>query len=316
MMDHTDRYFRYFLRLLTRRTLLYTEMIHSGAILANDPERVLAYDPVERPLALQLGGNDPQALARAAAIAEDLGYDEVDLNVGCPSLRVQSGRFGVRLMAEPERVAEAVAAMRACTELPVTVKHRIGFDQIDRYEDMARFVTVVAEAGCDRFAVHARKAWLQGLSPRENREVPPLRYEEVYRLKEELPKVAIEINGGIRTLAEVERHLEHVDGVMIGRAAVDDPCLLAEVDQVIFGEDSPGLSRAEIIDAMLPYIERHASEGVPLTFLLRPLRNLFAGRPGSRVWRRALSAVREGPFDPASVLALVPSASCLVPANE
>lgn len=316
MMDRTDRHFRYFLRLLTRRTLLYTEMVHTGAILETDPERLLAYDPVERPLALQLGGENPQALARAATIAEELGYDEVDLNVGCPSPRVQRGRFGVRLMAEPERVAEAVTAMRARVELPVTVKHRIGFDEIDRYEDLARFVEVVAEAGCDRFAVHARKAWLQGLSPRENREIPPLRYQDVYRLKEEFPHLAIEINGGIKTLAEAKLHLEHVDGVMIGRAVVDNPYFLAQADRVIFAGDAPALSREEIVRAMLPHLERNAAQGVPLTVLLRPLMTLFAGQRGSRAWRHGLSELRRTPFDPASILALVPFAPCPVPAHE
>ncbi|MDX1387987.1 MAG: tRNA dihydrouridine(20/20a) synthase DusA, partial [Acidobacteriota bacterium] len=231
MMDRTDRHYRRFVREITRRTLLYTEMITTGAVLQGDRDFLLGFSPEERPLALQLGGDDPEALSECARIAEDRGYDEVNLNVGCPSDRVRQGRFGACLMAEPERVADAVAAMREATSVPVTVKHRIGIDDLDRYEDMALFVRTVAGAGCDRFSVHARKAVLGGLSPKANRTVPPLRYEDVHRLKREHPGLRIEINGGIASLEEVRRQLEFVDGVMIGRAAYDDPFLLSTVDR-------------------------------------------------------------------------------------
>ena len=217
MMDRTDRHFRRLLRLISRHTLLYTEMVTSRAILHGDRERLLGFDPSERPLALQLGGDDPDQLSECARIANDLGYDEVNLNVGCPSDRVQSGNFGVCLMRTPERVAECVAAMRAAVELPVTVKHRIGVDELDRYEDMLGFVDVVAAAGCDRFTVHARKAWLHGLSPKQNRDVPPLRHADVHRLARERPELIIEINGGLRSLDQVDAELEHVDAVMLGR---------------------------------------------------------------------------------------------------
>lgn len=290
MMDRTDRHFRVLVRQLTRRTLLYTEMVHSGAVLHGDRERLLGFDPVEHPLALQLGGDDPAALAESGRIAEDLGYDEVNLNVGCPSDRVQQGSFGVCLMGRPERVAEAVAAMRRAVSIPVTVKHRIGFDDQDRYEDMLRFVDVVADAGCDRFTVHARKAWLRGLNPKENREVPPLRYEEVHRLKRERPELEIEINGGIGTLEAATRHLERVDGVMIGRAAYDDPYLLAPADREIFGDEAaPVRSRREVVEALVPYVESRRSTGEPLPRIVRHFLGLISGCPGARAWRRHLT---------------------------
>lgn len=297
MMDRTDRHCRAFLRRLTRHTLLYTEMITTGAVLHGDREHLLGHDEEERPLALQLGGDDPGELARAAEIAAEWGYDEVDLNVGCPSDRVQKGRFGACLMAEPERVAAAVAAMRDAVELPVTVKHRIGIDQADGYEDLLRFVTTVAAAGCDRFSVHARKAWLSGLSPKENRTVPPLRYELVHRLKRELPHLAVEINGGILDLAAAREHLAAgVDAVMIGRAAYDDPYLLAAADRDLFGESGEPPSRREVIERLLPYVEARLARGVPLKRLSRHLLGLFAGRPGARAWKRHLAenAHREG----------------------
>lgn len=297
MMDRTDRHFRAFLRCLTRRTLFYTEMITTGAVVHGDRDYLLGHDEVERPLALQLGGDDPDALARAAALAAEWGYDEVNLNVGCPSDRVQKGRFGACLMAEPERVAAGVAAMRAAVDLPVTVKHRIGIDEADRYEDMLRFVTVVAAAGCDRFSVHARKAWLSGLSPKENRTVPPLRHELVHRLKRELPHLAVEINGGILDLASARRHLEAgVDAVMIGRSAYDDPYLLAAADRDLFGDAAPPPSRREVIERLLPYLEAQRARGVPLKRLSRHVLGLFAGRPGARAWKRHLAenAHRDG----------------------
>ena len=291
MMERTDRHFRALLRRLTRHTLLYSEMITTGAVLHGDRDRLLAYSPDERPLALQLGGEDAGVLAACARIAWERGYDEVNLNVGCPSSRVQQGSFGACLMAAPAVVAEAVAAMRAAVPLPVTVKHRIGIDDADRYEDMTRFVEVVAAAGCDRFSVHARKAWLRGLSPKENRDLPPLRYADVYRLKRDYPHLAIEINGGILELAAVREHLEQgVDAAMIGRAAYDDPYLFAAADRDLFGDETaPPPSRREAVEAYLPYVEEQLAAGAPLKWMSRHLLGLFAGRPGARAWRRHLA---------------------------
>lgn len=286
MMDRTDRHFRYFMRCITRRTLLYTEMVTTAAIIHGDREKLIGFSPEEHPISLQLGGDNPQELVQCARIAEDWGYDEVNLNVGCPSDRVQSGNFGACLMAQPERVADCVAAMRAAVSIPVTVKHRIGIDDRDRYEDMVDFVQTVAEAGCRHFSVHARKAWLKGLSPKENRDVPPLRYEDVYRLKREFPHLWIEINGGITTLNQAEAHLQQVDAVMIGRAAYDNPYLFADVDQRFFGESASPLSRPAVVDAMLPYIDDWTSKGVKLSSMTRHMLLLFAGQPGSRTWKR------------------------------
>ena len=289
MMDRTDRHYRFFMRQITRRTLLYTEMVTIGAILKGDRDKTLGFDEREKPLALQLGGDDPRQLAACAAIAEDSGYDEVNLNVGCPSDRVQKGRFGACLMAEPSRVADAVAAMRDAVALPVTVKHRIGVDDLDRYEDMLAFVETVAAAGCDRFSVHARKAWLSGLSPKENREVPPLRYEDVYRLKRELPHCAVEVNGGVTTLDDAERYLSHVDGVMIGRAAYDRPYLFADADRRFYGAGDPPATRRQVVDALVPYLEHWHGCGMAVGHLTRHVLQLFAGQPGARAWRRYLS---------------------------
>lgn len=289
MMDRTDRHFRYFIRRITTRTLLYSEMVTTGAILRGDRERFLAFDPAERPLALQLGGDDPSDLARCAEIGAGYGYDEINLNVGCPSDRVQRGSFGASLMARPAQVAAAVEAMRSAVELPVTVKHRIGIDDLDRYEDMTAFVRAVAAAGCDRFSVHARKAWLKGLSARENRTVPPLRYEDVYRLKEEHPELSIEINGGIVDLDEAESHLNHVDGVMIGRAAYDNPYMLAETDCRIFREDLRAPTREEIVRRMVPYVQDCRDRDVYLSRVVRHMLGLYAGVRGARAWRRILT---------------------------
>ncbi len=290
MMQRTDRHFRVLLRQLSRETLLYTEMVTTGAILHGDRARHLGFDPIEHPIALQLGGDDPKALTESALIAVDWGYDEVNLNVGCPSDRVQSGRFGACLMAHPERVAEAVSMMRAKVDIPVTVKHRIGIDDLDRYEDMLNFVNVVSEAQADRFSVHARKAWLSGLSPKENRNIPPLRYEDVFRLKRERPDLIIELNGGIRSLDEMAQHLTKVDAVMIGRAAYDDPTLFSRVDSTFFGVADPGLSPVEVVESMIEYIDRVTrSEGCRIHHVTRHMLTLFRGKPGGRHWRRRLS---------------------------
>jgi len=290
MMDRTDRHMRRVMRAITRHTLLYTEMVTQGAVLHGDRERLLGYDPTEHRIALQLGGDDPAKLAECARIAEDMGYDEVNLNVGCPSDRVQQGCFGVVLMRTPEKVARAVEAMQAVVSVPVTVKHRIGVDDLDRYEDMLHFVDVVAAAGCTRFTVHARKAWLKGLSPKENRNVPPLRYHDVYRLKRERPELQIEINGGITTMDETAEHLEHVDAVMIGRAACDAPYRFAEADRRFFDPAARVPTRREVVEEVAeqlaawqgrPYFKAH--------HITRHVLNLFAGEPGTKMWKRTLA---------------------------
>jgi len=310
MMAVTDRHCRFLYRILSKHALLYTEMVSTGAILQGDRERWLGFSSEERPLALQLGGDDAVALAECARIAQDCGFDEVNLNVGCPSPRVQTGNFGACLMNEPERVASAVRSMREAVSLPVTVKHRIGVDDLDRYEDMARFVAIVAEAGCDRFTVHARKAWLSGLSPRENRTIPPLRYADVHRLKQDFPGQIVEINGGFTSLDQVQQQLELVDGVMIGRAADSDPYVLAEVDRRFFGSKERILSRHEVVEAMFPYIEARLSEGERLYRLVRHMLNVFAGQRGSRAWKRHLS---EEAHKPGSGLDVLTQALARVP---
>lgn len=289
MMDRTDRHCRYFLRQISLRSLLYTEMVTSQAIWYGDRDRLLGFDPAEKPLALQVGGDQPTELAECARIAEAMGYDEINLNVGCPSDRVQSGNFGACLMAQPERVAACVAAMMQATAIPVTVKHRIGIDECDRYEDMANFVRIVADAGCQRFTVHARKAWLQGLSPKDNRTIPPLRYEDVYRLKREFPHLVIEINGGITTLTQAQQHLQQVDAVMMGRAVYDNPYLLARVDREIYGEETPTPSRIEVAERMMVYADAWVRQGGRLNQITRHMLMLFAGQPGARLWRRYLT---------------------------
>ena len=289
MMDWTDRHCRVFHRQLTKRALLYTEMVTADAVIHGDRTRLLGFSQVEHPLALQLGGSDPAKLAEAARIGADLGYDEINLNVGCPSDRVQEGRFGACLMSEPELVGACVAAMRASQSVPVTVKCRIGIDDQDEEEDLRRFIEGVASAGCTRFIVHARKAWLKGLSPKENREVPPLDYARVYRLKAAHPELEIVVNGGIETIDDARVHLDHVDGVMLGRAAYQNPAILADVDRVIFGAASESPTRADALHAMVPYIEQHLSRGGRLSNVTRHVLGLYHGQPRGKMFRRHLS---------------------------
>jgi len=296
MMDCTDRYDRAFLRCLTRRTLLYTEMIVAEAIVHGERERLLAFDAAEHPVALQLGGSDPAKLAQAARLAEAFGYDEVNLNVGCPSDRVRSGRIGACLMAEPDLVARSVAAMLEAVSIPVTVKCRIGIDDMDDEATLPDFIVRIAGEGCRSFVVHARKAWLNGLSPKQNRDIPPLRYDVVHAAKNRLAELEIVINGGIADLDEALEHLAHVDGVMIGRAAYHTPYVLAEADRRIFGSAEPSPTRRHAVEAYLPYIERQLAHGVPLHRMTRHILGLYQGEPGARAWRRHLSteAVKPG----------------------
>ncbi|MEM9357781.1 MAG: tRNA dihydrouridine(20/20a) synthase DusA [Pseudomonadota bacterium] len=289
MMDWTDRHCRTFHRLLSRRALLYTEMVTAEAVLHGDRMRLLGYDTIEHPVALQLGGSDPARLVEAAWIGAEEGYDEINLNVGCPSDRVQSGRFGACLMAEPELVADCIAAMAARVAVPVTVKCRIGIDDQDSEEDFSRFIDVVAAAGCRVFIVHARKAWLQGLSPKENREIPPLDYDRVYRLKSARPDLTIAINGGISDLKAAQRHLDFVDGVMLGRAAYQTPYTLADVDRLLFGDDSEIPERHDVLEALIPYVEEHIGRGGRLNNFTRHILGLFHGQPGAKAFRRYLS---------------------------
>nr|VFJ50853.1 MAG: tRNA-U16,U17-dihydrouridine synthase [Candidatus Kentron sp. DK] len=319
MLDWTDRHERFFLRLITRHALLYTEMITTGALLYGDRTRFLGYDPAEHPVAAQLAGSDPRSLAECARLVEEHGYDEVNLNCGCPSPRVLSGRFGACLLAEPELVAECVFAMARAVSIPVTVKTRIGIDEQDAYQDLARFVATVANAGCDTFILHARKAWLgytptakipavsraasqrgitglasasrkqKGLSPTDNRKIPPLRHDVVQATKEEFPMLRIVLNGGVENLEEAQRHLRIFDGVMIGRAAYRYPYRLALADQVIFGDAHPVPSRRDVIESFIPYVERQLAHGVPLAGMTRHILGLFSGRPGARGFRRHIS---------------------------
>ncbi|ELX7504284.1 tRNA dihydrouridine(20/20a) synthase DusA [Vibrio fluvialis] len=289
MLDWTDRHCRYFHRLLSSQTLLYTEMVTTGAIIHGKGD-FLAYNEEEHPVALQLGGSNPADLARCAKLAQERGYDEINLNVGCPSDRVQNGRFGACLMAEPDLVAQCVAAMKEVVDIPVTVKTRIGIDDQDSYEFLTNFVTLVSEkGGCEQFTIHARKAWLSGLSPKENREIPPLDYPRAYQLKQDFPHLTIAVNGGVKTLAEAKEHLQHLDGVMIGREAYQSPYLLAEVDQQIFGLDTPVKKRSQVVQEMYPYIEQQLALGSYLGHITRHMLGLFQNMPGARQWRRHIS---------------------------
>jgi len=289
MMEWTDRHCRYFLRLISAHAFLYTEMVTAEAVLYGDRERVLGFDPEEHPVGLQLGGSDPKKLADAARIGSDWGYDEINLNIGCPSDRVQSGRFGACLMAEPDLVAECVTAMGAAASVPVTVKCRIGIDDQDAEESLDRFIDTVAKAGCRTFIVHARKAWLGGLSPKENRDVPPLDHDRVHRLKARRPDLAIVINGGIGSLEEAAPHLGHVDGVMLGRAAYADPYLLAAVDRALYGANVTPPTRDEVLDQYLPYVERELARGVRLNAMTRHILGLYHGQKRARAFRRHLA---------------------------
>ena len=289
MLEWTDRHCRTFHRMLTRHALLYTEMVTTAALIHGHREQHLRFNPSEHPVALQLGGSDPDALAESTRIAADYGYDEVNLNVGCPSDRVQSGRFGACLMAEPSLVARCVEKMQTAANIPVTVKCRIGIDDQDDYADLQRFVDTVASSGINTFIVHARKAWLDGLSPKENRDIPPLNYERVYLLKQEFPHLNIIINGGIQTLDECQFHLKKVDGVMVGRAAYHNPLMLRDVDRVIFGDHSARPGDRELLEQICQYIEQELAHGGKLKYISRHIIGLFHNRPGARQWRRHIS---------------------------
>ena len=289
MMDWTDRHCRYFLRLISRRARLYTEMITSAALVHGDIPHHLDFDPAEHPVALQLGGSEPSLLAHAAKLGAQWGYDEINLNCGCPSERVQKGSYGACLMAEPAIVAECVAAMRDAVALPITVKHRIGLDHGEDYGFVRDFVGTVAAAGCDVFIVHARNAVLKGLSPKENREVPPLRHDVVHRLKRDFPALTIVGNGGLADWADIERELGDVDGVMLGRVAYHDPWMLSDADGRVFGEPGPARSRADVIHALVPYAETQLARGVLLRAITRHVLGLYHGCPGGRHFRRILS---------------------------
>ncbi len=296
MMEWTDRHCRFFHRLLTRRALIYTEMITTGAVLRGDRARLLAFDPAEHPVALQLGGSDPRQLAQCARIAADLGYDEVNLNVGCPSDRVQEGRFGACLMAEPALVGDCIAAMKAAVGIPVTVKCRIGIDDQDPEEALEAIARAVEQAGVDALIVHARKAWLEGLSPRENRDIPPLDYDLVHRLKAAHPGLVIVLNGGIADLDRAAAHLDRVDGVMMGRAAYQEPWRLLAVDPLLFGSPAPFAAPKAAAEALIPYIERELARGARLHAITRHVLGLFRSVPGARAFRRHLAteAVKPG----------------------
>ncbi|MCH1567983.1 MAG: tRNA dihydrouridine(20/20a) synthase DusA [Alphaproteobacteria bacterium] len=289
MMDWTDRHDRFFMRLMSKRARLYTEMVTADAVRYGNRDKLLAFNEQEHPLALQLGGSSPEALAEAAKIGEDYGYDEINLNVGCPSDRVQSGSFGACLMQEPDLVADCVAAMRAAVKLPITVKSRIGVDDQEPREALFTLVEKCKSAGITHFIVHARKAWLDGLSPKENRDIPPLDYELVYQLKRAHADLLISINGGIETLADSKTHLAQTDGVMLGRAPYKNPYLLASVDGVLFGDSAPPPTREEIVEQLIPYAETLVTNGTPLHALTRHVMGLFQGLPGGRLWRRHLS---------------------------
>ena len=297
MVDKTDRDWRWIIRRLTRRTLMYTEMITAPAVVRGDRQKLLGFDESEKPLVLQLGWDEPAMLSEAARIAEDFGYDEINLNCGCPSDKVQMHDFGACLMARPDHVASLVESMAEAVSLPVTVKNRIGIRSrktnlsLEEYSDLENFIRVVADSGCRKFTTHARIAILEGLSPKENRDIPPLRPHEVYRLKADFPDLFIEINGGYRTPDAVDGALEHVDAVMLGRIALDDPWMLADADRRWFGDEGPGPSRREVLEAAVPYMVRRAEAGASRGLLIQPLMNLFSGRRGAKAWKRAMTEI-------------------------
>ncbi|WP_415357826.1 tRNA dihydrouridine(20/20a) synthase DusA [Halioglobus sp. Uisw_031] len=313
MMDWSDHNCRYFWRLLTKQALLYTEMVTTGALIHGDRKRFLHFNREEHPVALQLGGSDPKDLARCARWAQEWGYDEVNINCGCPSDRVQSGMFGACLMGKPDLVADCVKAMMDSCDIPVTVKHRIGIDHMESYEQLLAFIEPVAAAGCSVFIVHARKAWLQGLSPKENREIPPLNYPWVYQLKKDFPHLTIVVNGGIQTIEECQDHLEHVDGVMLGREAYQNPWMLAQVDEALFGMDSPLKSRDDVIAELLPFAEQHLAQGGQLNHITRHILGLYQGIPGARKFRRHLS---ENAYKKEAGISILAEAYALVSDNH
>ncbi|HEH9400892.1 TPA: tRNA dihydrouridine(20/20a) synthase DusA [Aeromonas sobria] len=309
MLDWTDRHCRYFHRLMSRQTLLYTEMVTTGAIIHGKGD-YLGYSEQEHPISLQLGGSNPADLAHCAKLAAERGYDEINLNVGCPSDRVQNGRFGACLMGEPALVADCVKAMRDVVDIPVTVKTRIGIDDQDSYEFLQAFIEQVRDAGCDTFIVHARKAWLSGLSPRENREIPPLDYPRVYRVKQDYPELTIALNGGVTSMEQTLEHLQHLDGVMMGREAYQNPYILAQVDNLVFGQNNAVPSRHEVVRMMLPYIEQELAKGNYLSHMTRHILGLFQNMQGARAWRRHLS---ENACKPGAGIQVVLDAMAKVP---
>ena len=293
MMDKTDRHCRYFHRLMSKRAFLYTEMLHSNAVIRGNKELLLKYNPKEHPLALQLGGSDPGQLGEASAISEEFGYTEVNLNVGCPSSKVQKGKFGAVLMKEPKLVASCINKMKKSTNIPVTVKCRIGVDNMNTDKHLDHFVEEVSSAGCDTFIIHARKAWLSGLSPKDNREIPPLDYQRVYKLKDSFPNINFVINGGIKSINESIKHLQYVDGVMIGREVYDNPLLLTEVDSSIFYEEKAVISRSDILRKIFPYLKEEVEQGTKISHITRHLIGLFRGFNGAKNLRKLLMSVND-----------------------
>ena len=296
MLDWTDRHERYFLRLISKHAVLYTEMVTTGALIHGDKDRYLQFNEEEHPVALQLGGSDTKAMAICARMAEDQGYDEVNINVGCPSDRVQNGAFGACLMAEPELVAENVSVMKNIVDIPVTVKNRIAIDEMDEYKCLPNFLEIVSQADCETFIIHARKAWLKGLSPKQNRDVPPLNYDLVYQMKRDFPQLEIIINGGIKTLEQSEQHLEQVDGVMVGREAYHNPFMMNQVDERLYGEAQDKKTAYDVLDQYMEYMQAQIEQGVYLKHMSRHLLGLFIGQPGAKAWRRHISenAHKEG----------------------
>ncbi len=289
MMGRTDRHYRFLMRHITRKTLLYSEMITTQAILRGNRDKLLAFTEIEKPVSLQLAGNNPQALAECASIGEGYGYDEINLNVGCPSNRVQSGNFGACLMASPELVTECLLAMKARVAIPVTIKHRIGIDKLEKYEDLINFITIVSQSKCNRFIIHARIAMLKKLSAQQNRIIPPLRHDDVVRVKQQFPELLIETNGGIQNLTEIMFHVKHLNGVMIGRAAYDNPCLFQKVDSSFFGKKDQGLSSDQILESLIPYVESEVKKDTPSSSIIRHTHGIFFGQNNSKKYKRYLN---------------------------